>query len=159
MVPKTKNVRHPKGVSLVGTMVSITVLSIAIIGTANFRYYATLDSRRAAMYSTAARLAVIFDESWRAVGGADTYDPVAHLGSDLTISQLVADDIEYDETFTLLGSYTVVLNGTVYNATLFFKDVSPGLRALNVVITWPPLRDREASVDRSFRLTTYAITG
>ena len=157
MIPKTQNVQCPRGASLVGTMVSISVLSIAIIGTAQFRYYAALDSRKAAIHRTAARIALTFCETWRAVKGAETYDPIDHLGSDLTITQSTVDDIEYDETFTLLGSYKVVLNGVSYYATLSSKDVSTGLRALNIIVTWSQRGGLETSYNKSFKLTTYAI--
>ncbi len=157
MIPKTNIVRCRRGVSLVNTMVAISVLFIVIIGTANSRYHATLDSRRAAMLSTAARTAVTLSESWGAVNGVETYDPVENLGSDLTITQNPDTDVEYDETFTLLGSYTVVLNDASYDAILLWKDVSTGLRALNVVVTWPERSVQESGADKSFNLTTYAL--
>ncbi len=146
-----------RGTSLVGTMVAISILSIAIIGTANFRYYSALDSRKAVMLNRAARVAVTLSESWRAVGGAETYDPVENLGSDIIITQSTIDEVGYDETFTLLGSYEVVLNGTAYYTTLSWKDVSTGLRALNVIVTWAQRGEQGNGTDDSFKLTTYAL--
>lgn len=160
MITEIKNVRCPSGASLVSTMVSISVLSIAIIGTAQFRYYAALDSRKAAMHRTAARLALTLCESWRGQGfdGTETYDPIAHLSSDLTISESDVEAVEYDDTFTLLGSYAVELNGVDYYATLSWKDVSTGLRALNIIVTWSQRGMNEGDDDKSFVLTTYTFT-
>ena len=45
-----------KGMSLVEAMVAITVLSIAIFGGSAYRYYSTLDARRADRKMAAARV-------------------------------------------------------------------------------------------------------
>ena len=156
MITITKNMRCPKGASLVGTLVAISVLSIAIIGAAHFRYFSALDSRRAVMHSEATRIAVMLNESWRAVNGAETYDPVDDFGSGLTITG-IDDDIEYDETFTLLGIYEVGLNDKTYYAILSWKDVSSGLRALNIIVTWSQRSGEEDSANKSFMLTTYVM--
>jgi len=138
-------------------MVSISVLFIAIVGTAHFRYYAALGSRKAVMHSTAARIAVMLSESWQAIQGDESYDPVDHFSSDLNIEQITVGEIEYDETFTLLGSYVIVLNNTSYNAILLWKDVSAGLRALNIIVSWSQLGGKETGNNKSFKLTTYTI--
>jgi len=157
MIEKTKNAQRIKGVSLVGTMVSISILSIAVIGTTRFRYYSALDSRKAAMHRTSARVALALCESWRATESTETYNPIGHLGSELNISQSAITNIEYDATFTLLGNYRVVLNGVDYNATLSWKDVSSGLRALNVIVSWPHRGGEESRTTESFILTNYVI--
>ena len=150
MISQTNKAHRIRGASLVGTMVSISVLSIAVIGTANLRYYAALDSRKASMHNTAARTALTLSESWRAVNGAETYDPIEHLGSDLTITQsTVPEEAAYDETFNLLESYKVVLNGTNYYVSLSWKDVSPGLKALNVIVAWAQRDEQEGGADKS----------
>jgi len=142
---------------LVGTLVAITILSIAIIGAAHFRYFSAMDSRKAVMHSEAARIAVMLSESWRAVNGVETYDPVDDFGSGLTITDIGDGDIEYDETFTLLGSYEVGLNDKTYYATLSWKDVSTGLRALNIIVAWSQRSGEEDSANNSFVLTTYVM--
>jgi len=68
-------------------MVTITILSVAVIGSLSFRYCAALDSRRAAKRVAAAQIAMLLCESWRAVEGIETYDPVAHLGTDLELAE------------------------------------------------------------------------
>jgi hypothetical protein len=98
-------------------------------------------------------------ESWRGVNGDGTYDPVAHLGSDLSVAA-GAGPANPDD-FTLLGSYTVQFDdGTGvedYSMTLSWKDVKPGLRALNVSVAYAS-RDQQESADKSFGLTVYTQT-
>jgi len=158
MMEKANNFWYPRGTSLVGTMTSITILCIAIVGTANFRCYATRDSRKAFMFNRATRIAVTLSEGWRAVKGSETYNPIANLGSDLTITQSSEPEVEYDESFTLLASYKIVLNGTSYHTILAWKDVSTGLRAINVIVAWAQRGGQQSSPDNVFKLTTYALT-
>ena len=106
----------------------------------------------------AARIGLMLCESWRGVKGIETYDPTAHLGSVLTITESTGPD--KPEDFTLLGSYTVTLDGANYYTTLSWKDVSTGLRALNIVVAWVQRDQGQSSIndaDKSFKLTTYAF--
>ena len=158
MVTKTNNRRCRTGMSLVELMVSIVILLAAIIGTSNLRYYAALDAQKAAARIAAARIALMLCESWRGVQGAETYDPAAHFGSSMEVSDSDGPDKPGD--FTLLGSYQVVLDGVNYYATLSWKDITSGLRALNIVVSWAQ-RDRGDSslddTDQTFKLTTYTL--
>ena len=165
MVPKANRIRCRRGMSLVGTMVAVVILLIALIGTSTFRYAAALDGRRADAHTTAARVALMLCESWRGLGGDETLDPIQLGSSDLTVSSAVTGpDKPLD--FTLLGNYTVVLDGNDpdsvnYYATLSWKDVQPGLRALNVSVAWAqrgPGADGTENVDKSFGLTVYTQT-
>jgi hypothetical protein len=168
ILPKTNKMRRRRGVTLIGAMVAVVILLIALIGTSSFRYYAALDGRRANTQTTAARIALTLCESWQGVKGGQNYDPTALLSSDLEITQgSTGPDKPGD--FTLLGSYVVVLDyidSVNYNATLSWKDVQPGLRALNVIVTWAS-RDKRvggtkvaaiATPDESFALTVYTQT-
>jgi len=158
MVPKTSKIRSGRGFSLVSIMVAIVILLVALIGTSNFRYFSALDAKKAAARITAARIGLMLCENWRGLGGIETYDPATYFGSDLTITQSAGPN--KPEDFTLLGSYTVTLNGANYYVTLSWKDVSTGLRALNIVVAWaqrPQGLSSLADVDKSFRLTTYAL--
>jgi len=140
-------------------MISIVVLLVVLIGTSKFRYYSTLDSQKAAAKITAARIGLMLCESWRGVKGGETYDPTAHFGSALTITESAGPD--KPEGFTLLGSYTLALNGANYYTTLSWKDVSTGLRALNIVVVWAQREQGQSSIndaDKSFKLTTYTLT-
>ena len=158
MVPKTYKIRCRRGFSLVSVMIAIAILLAALIGTSNFRYYSALDAKKAAAKITASRIGLMLCENWRGLGGIETYDPAAYLGSDLTITASSGPAEPTD--FTLLGSYTVTVNGANFYITLSWKDVSAGLRALNVIVAWAQ-RDQGSSslndVDNSFKLTTYAL--
>jgi len=158
MVPKTCKIRCRRGFSLVSVMIAIAILLAALIGTSNFRYYSALDAKKAAAKITASRIGLMLCENWRGLGGMETYDPAAYLGSDLTITASSGPSEPAD--FTLLGSYTVTVNGANFYITLSWKDVSAGLRALNVIVAWAQ-RDQGSSslndADRSFKLTTYAL--
>jgi len=139
-------------------MIAIAILLAALIGTSNFRYYSALDAKKAAAKITASRIGLMLCENWRGLGGMETYDPAAYLGSDLTIT--ASSGPSEPEDFTLLGSYTVTVNDANFYITLSWKDVSAGLRALNIIVAWAQ-RDQGSSslndADRSFKLTTYAL--
>lgn len=161
MVPKVKRIRSRRGVSLVGTMIAVAILLIAVIGTSNFRYFAALDTRKADAHTAASRVGLILCESWRGIRGDATYDPTVHLGSglDITAGKEVFPGGPPD--FTSLGSYVVVLENFNYYATLSWKDIQPGLRALNVVVAWAQRAEGEEGpmgIDKSFKLTIYTLT-
>ncbi len=153
MNPKAKKSRFRQGFSLVDVMTSITILLVAVIGTSHFRYYAALDARRADMRIAAARIGLLLCESWRGVNGAETYDPIAHLGSDLTIESVEEGPV-VPADFTLLGKYRITAEGIEYQAVLSWKDVSTGLRAQNVIVRWYP-HGSGSSHAKLFKLTTY----
>jgi Tfp pilus assembly protein PilV len=158
MVPKTCKIRCRRGFSLVSIMIAIAILLAALIGTSNFRYYSALDAKKAAAKITASRIGLMLCENWRGLGGIETYDPVAYLGSDLTITASTGP-AEPDD-FTLLGSYTVTVNGANFYITLSWKDVSAGLRALNIIVAWAQREQVTSSLndaDKSFKLTTYTL--
>jgi prepilin-type N-terminal cleavage/methylation domain-containing protein len=155
--------KQPKGLSLVETMVAIVVLSIAVLGASGYRYYAALDTRKADMRMTAARVALLLCESWHGLKGDETYDPTVHLGSELSITVADSNDAVPDvpADFTKLGSYGVLMNGVPCYTTMSWRDISAGLRALNVVIAWPSRTIWTDSLDevlvdsKLFKLTTY----
>jgi len=149
-------------------MVAVVILLIALIGTSTFRYAAALDGRRADAHTTAARVALTLVESWRGVSGELTYDPVVHLGAGLNIT--AGKGPLKPEDFTLLGSYTIRFNDGAgvndYMATFSWKDIQPGLRALNVVVVWASREQADGgnqqnpvdAADKSFGLTVYTQT-
>lgn len=162
MIRRTRKIRCRRGVSLIGTMVAVTILLIALIGTSTFRYAAAMDGRKADAHTTASRIALTLAESWRGVKGDLAYDPVAHLGADLNI---ISSKTEYPvrKDFTLLGSYDLQFSDGAgvedYVATLSWRDVQPGLRALGVVISWSTREVDGAAFDsKSFGLTVYTQT-
>jgi len=163
MVRETKRNRR-RGVSLVGTLVAVVILLIALIGTSSFRYYAALDGRRADAQTTAARIALMLCESWGGINGDATYNPVTHLSSDLAITASSSIVAAKPSDFNLLGAYTILFDDdrgvNKYMATLSWKDLKPGLRALNVNVAWAQREQvvNDSGVDRSFSLTIYTQT-
>lgn len=159
--------RSTSGFTLVEVMLATLILLVAVIGASGFRYYAALDGRRAAMQTTAARVGQLLCESWRGLSDPNTFDPVAHFGSELAITTVAETSmLEYHykaADFTLLGVYTIAANDVSYCAVLSWKDVGSGLRALNVVVIWP-LQGRiysdylDYNACKSFKLTTYTPT-
>jgi prepilin-type N-terminal cleavage/methylation domain-containing protein len=167
-----KRPRLVAGFTLIEIMIATVVLLIAVLGTSAFRYTAALGARKADLQTTAARMALLLCESWRGVEGIETYDPTTYFGSDLTISNCT--DQKYHgllgtvlpETFTPLGIYSVASDDVDadvdYHAFLSWKDVQPGLRALNVVVAWEPRgsepgyqQEQKSIKIKLFKLTTY----
>jgi hypothetical protein len=105
-------------------------------------------------------------ESWRGLKGDVTLDPTGLGSSDMEVSVSSWNGHEKPDDFTLLGNYVVVLDdddpdSVNYYATMSWKDVQPGLRALNVSVTWAQRGrgiDDTENVDKSFGLTVYTQT-
>jgi prepilin-type N-terminal cleavage/methylation domain-containing protein len=158
-----KRFKYRAGLTLIEIMVATAIFVIAVLGTSGFRYHANLGAREADSKLTAARIALLLCESWRGASDPSIFEPSA-LASAGTISALVIEphyvSYEVPSDSTLLGACRITANGVdYYYAVLSWKDVSPGLRALNVVVAWDP---RSSSPDyhwngggRSFKLTTY----
>jgi len=156
MVSKKRKIQRHSGFSLVSILIAMTILIAALIGTSNFRYYSAMDARKAAAKITASRIGLMLCENWRGLGGSETYDPVTFLSSDLTITASSGPPEPSD--FTPLGSYTVAVNGANFYVTLSWKDVNPGLRALNIIVSWAQRELGQSSLsdaDKSFTFTTY----
>jgi Flp pilus assembly protein TadG len=167
MILKTRKIRRcRRGASLIGTMVAAVILLIALIGTSTFRYAAALDGRKARAHTTAARVALLLGESWRGTKGDETFAPKVLNSSDLDITASTWGGHEKPDDFTLLGNYAVALeddnaDNLNYYATMSWKDVQPGLRALNVSVAWAQRGlgvDGTENVDKSFGLTVYTQT-
>ena len=149
------------GVTLIEVMAAIIILAIAVIGASGYRYYSALDAKRAEMQSAAARVALLLCENWRGLGYDRTgsYDPVTHLNSQMQIETASAGP-SYPSGFTPLGRYQVVADNVRYLASLSWNDDAsvPGLRALNVVVSWAQRQvdsDGNDEMDKTYSLTTY----
>lgn len=139
-------------------MNAIAILSIAVLGASAYRYGATLDTRKADVYIAATRVGHLLSESWRGLQGSETYDPATLLGAGLTITP--SQGPAAPEGFTPLGSYGITLDNVAYNATLSWKDVSSGLRALHVALTWAlgnQNQNESNPVGGSLAFTTYVL--
>lgn len=97
-------------------MLAILVMMVVAIGTAGYRYYSAMDTRRAVKEATASRIALLLNESWRGVLGSSIYDPVMQLsGPDFSISS--SGGPSEPASFSKLGSYKVVSDNAAYFIT------------------------------------------
>lgn len=148
--------------TLVEVMGAILILAVAVIGASAYRYHAALDARKADERATATRIALLLCENWRGVSGAvsgdEAYDAEDYFAHGLSFDAS-SEGPEVPADFTELATYTIALKGkygVTYYTTLSWKDVSPGLRALNVIVAWGQQGSGSfADADKSFRLTTY----
>jgi len=142
--------------TLVELVIALTALTIVVLAHSITGYNAKLDIQRSVRRSTAATTALLLSESWAAAEGITTYDPVADLASQLAITAGTGPNVPAG--FTSRGSYSIVLDGVHFYATLSSQELASTLRALNVAIAWS---DRGAGDPPSFawdfRLTTYVL--
>jgi hypothetical protein len=164
----TKRSKSAGGFTFTEIMGAILVLTVAVLGSSAYRYYAALDTRKADLQTTAARVGSLLCETWRGASEPNSYDPVAYFGTDLAIEDLYIPDtgghrFPAHTGSTRLGAYRIVAEDDSYNAMLTWRDIYPGLRALNVVVIWGEQEDSYSSTNYSgrpnnvFRLTTYML--
>jgi len=105
-------------------------------------------------------------EGWRGFKGAENHDPMQFTTGDMEITQSSWDGHETPDDYTLLGNYEIVMDSKdqdsrKYYATLSWRDVQPGLRALTVNVAWPQRiesTENAGNVDKSYVLTVYTRT-
>jgi hypothetical protein len=139
-------------------MQAVVILSITLIGVSGYRYYSTLDVRKADAYIASARIGYLLSESWRGMQGYEAYDPVARLGAGMAITASEGPDAPGG--YTVLGSYEIVLNDITFYATLSWKDLNSNLRTLNTILVWAQRTHEQTDIDdsdKSFELTTYVL--
>jgi hypothetical protein len=126
-----------RGISIIEIMIFIVVLSIAVIGTSGYRYFATMDIRRSDNEIAAGRIAEQLVQSWKGIGGGSssysplpkTLDPNGDSGIGLTITASTSTLAPAKpSTFTLLqngGYYKIVSDDqNIYYATMSYHAIS-----------------------------------
>ena len=163
MMMTTTRRKSSGGFTFVEVMGAILVLTIAVLGASAYRYHATLDTRKADLQTTAARMACLLCETWRGASEPNTFDPVAYFGTELAIESMDIHDGPATPTdFEVLGTYRIIVNGVDHRTALFWRDVYSGLRALTVIVVWEwdpynhPLGPYKYA-NQSFTLTTYVL--
>ncbi|MFH1371066.1 MAG: hypothetical protein ABII09_07270 [Planctomycetota bacterium] len=144
------------GLTIVEVMVAMVILIVAILGTSAYQYSAALNARRGNLFTTASRTALLLSEGWNGVFGAKNFDPVEAFGEQLAISNDAGPDVPAG--FALLGKYKVELERIGYYATLSYKDVAPGFRALSIIVSWDQFGKGTTtfeSANKSYELTVY----
>jgi len=163
LMKTTKRSKPSAGFTFTEVMGAIAVLTVAVLGTSAYRYHATVDVRKADLKTSGARIGCLLCETWRGVPDPNTFNPTSHLGTDLTILTLTSYQGPGTPTgHNELGTYAITVDGEEYRATLFWRDVAPGLRALSVTVVWDWDRQNQSfgnlPPSKSFRLTTYVTT-
>lgn len=156
----TQRSKPAGGFTFTEVMVSILVMTVAVLGTSAYRYHASLDVRSAEQKTTGARLGCLLSETWRGLNDPNTFDPASYFGAELAIVSMTSSEGPGTPSgHTALGTCRIAVGNADYRATLFWKDISTGLRALSVVIfwDWDPQVDSMYShpISKSFKLTTY----
>lgn len=156
----TKHTHSSGGFTFNEVMAAILVLTIAVLGTSAYRYHAAMDVRKADDKTTSARTACLLCETWHGTTDPNTFDPVSHFGSELTISSLASNEGPLVPTgWTRLGTYQIIIDDVDYRALLVWRDISPGLRALSVTIVWDwnqqGMSLSNPALSKTFKITTY----
>jgi Tfp pilus assembly protein PilV len=153
------------GLTLVEMMLAAAILMVALVGSMAYRYYATLDARKADIQMTAARIGITLLEGLIAAGGptkTPLYDPTANFpaaqyatkGIKVETATFTVPDVP-DGTWTSFGTYQITSGGVVYYARLSTKSIPP--TEVNVKIGWRADRQAGAlaSTDKVMGLTRY----
>jgi hypothetical protein len=120
-------------------MTGILLLTIVVLGTFSFRYASAQNLQKADFQDSASRVAELLCQSWKGVQGTESFKPIeslAAIGGIEAADGFSEGDAGWPEGFILLGTCRVVLDSTPYYATLAYKDIQPGLRALTVMVSW-----------------------
>lgn len=166
-----------KGISVIDAMVAVSILAVAALGTSQYRYYSTLDAKKADLQLSASRLALLFCEYWHGLDGDpnlaidDTANQPQNYFSELT-GIAIFDQTFQPAGFTAVETYSVPMNSTAYTATYYVTlsyqdppatDADYGLRYLNVLVIWNQKGDPISDFTnwdtnghiKSFALTTF----
>ena len=162
------------GFTLLDAMLGMVVLSIVVLAGSSFRYHSAQGLQKAEFQVSASRIAVLLSESWRGVGGDTSFQADVLLSPSLSVSEgdgYSEGDPGWPSGFVLLDTFQIETDSTPYYATLAYKDIEPGLRALTVMVAWAQrgatagtiesgLRQAVAfdETDKLYRLTTYVST-
>lgn len=171
--------------TLVDVMAAIAILAVAAIGATGYRYCAAGQLCKAEARITAARLASMLLNSWKAAGGYSGYiiyeldDPADYDPTDPNdYNPNDTDGVSFSGQLAVFfdapgppvpagfssqdsdshPNYRILINGVNYYATLSYKDEVGEPRILNVCVAWMDDYQTWSGTDpyRSVQLTTYA---
>ena len=100
-----KRAKFAPAATLIEIIIAILILSIAALSTSGFRYYSALDTRKADVQLTAARLASLILSTWKGSGGYSGYskydliggfDPLDPNDYDIDYDYVTYDPEDYD---------------------------------------------------------------
>lgn len=162
------------GFSLGDSLVGVTMLAVVVLGTLSFRVHSIQELQKAEFQMSASRIADLFCQSWKGVRGTESFDPIESLRTAVNFiedSTAGESDLDWPEDFKQLGTFKVTMDSTPYYASLGYKDIQPGFRALTVMVAWAQRgpaagqlqkeNKREVGLedtDKIYQLTTYVLT-
>ena len=180
-----RRAKFAKAVTLVEVMVTLVIVLVGVLGTSSFRYYCAMETRKAEVQLTAARLASMLLYGWKGGGGHSGYsiyelddpddydpsDPNDYDPTDVDTVQIASGlEVGYGapgppvpDGYNALDSdanpnYRIFVNGVNYYATLSYKDQADEPRTLHVCVAW--MNDYQAWSEsepyQSVTLTTYS---
>lgn len=154
--------RHARGMTLIEIMIATVVVLVVATGIMAYRYYSTLDAKKAEVTATAARVSLLLLEGWKGTGGAIDYDPELAFASEFPISASVFGPeipTDYSGTlFNLLGTYEIILEDVYYYTTMaYLGETLTEPQTLNICTAWRHdyQQGSISDTDKSIRLTTY----
>lgn len=167
-----KKVKRKFGFTFTEVVVSISIITVALLGAIPCQYYCTLDAKKADEKNTAIRIGTMILENWKASGAKidDTYNPEAYFQSSLCSFNYEPSSGGTTEDWggIPVGCCTVKFTDSItYEAKLYYKqqydqeyDVTNPIgrnRILNVFVRWK-FRTADAGY-QTVRVTTYADVG
>jgi len=155
-------------------MTGILLLAIVVLGTFSIRYSSAQNLQKADFQDSASRVAELLCQSWKGVQGTESFKPIESLAAAVVIEAtdgFSEGDAGWPAGFTQLETCRVVLDTTSYYATLAYKDIQPGLRAITVMVAWAQRGPVGGTIDggaylpvtfdetdKMYRLTNYVST-
>jgi len=132
-----------RGFSIIEIMVFVACILISVIGASGYRYLTTIEIRKSDQALIAGRTAEVLLQSWKGVGGVNSYNPLNDTGLtnfelDIGVSTST-NSPTYPTNFILLGYYKVNVDNDefTYYVTMSYFDVIVGkMRVLNTGVQW-----------------------
>jgi hypothetical protein len=111
MIMTVKRPKFVSAVTLIEVMLAMAILTVAVLGSLSYQYYAAAHARIAHAQITATCTAQLLLEDWMSTGGSKDYDP-AKLGLGFSSASAIPADFSQEED---LGN---PLNQAVYAITI-----------------------------------------
>lgn len=148
---------NPKkdGVTIIEVAVAIVIMLVGFIGATSYRYYAALDEQKAMAWRNAARIGLLFSESWKSLKGYRLYEPEEHLEPQLGIDA-VPDGGAAPEGYTHNGTYLVKADNRDFYITLSWRDIDAEMQILNVEVNWTPRPAPDNGIEDAYK--SYTLT-
>jgi prepilin-type N-terminal cleavage/methylation domain-containing protein len=160
---KRGNVKHTRGLTLIEIMIVVLIITVAILGAMSFRFFATVDAKKADVHINATRIASMLLENWKGLGGNSTYNPTTQFGtlfgSQYTINATTSSSAPSAALSSKLASCQIqdLTNKVYYYVTLSYTTATATApEALNASISWNQKYSTTGTTEKTISITTYA---